>query len=103
MEKINEIVNSIKERLSNPFIFSFLVAWFTYNWKIPVALIWYSQPELKADGYNGFFDLIGKQALTTNSVVYPIGFAVAYILFNPLIRILINAFNAWMTGWGSKW
>ena len=102
MEKINEIVNSIKERLSNPFIFSFLVAWFTYNWKIPVALIWYSHSELKAEGYNGFFDLIGKQALTTNSIVYPLCFAVAYILFNPLIRNLITAFNAWMTKWGSE-
>src|SRR6266481_4363197 len=103
MEKINEIVNSIKERLSNPFIFSFLVAWLTYNWKIPVALIWFSQSELKDEGYNGFFDLISKQALTTNSVLYPLGFAVAYILFNPLIRNLIYALNAWMTRWGSQW
>lgn len=101
MEKINELVNSIKERLSNPFIFSFLISWLIYNWKIPVGLFWYNQPELKTQGYNGTFDLISQEALTRSSFVYPLCFAIAYILFNPLIRNLIAAFNAWMTRWGS--
>src|SRR3979411_3058667 len=57
---------------------------------------------MKAKGYNCFFDLIDKQALTTNSVVYPLCFAAAYILLNPFIRNLIIAFNAWMTKWGSE-
>lgn len=46
MDKISEILNSVKERVSNPLIFSFLASWLVYNWKIPVALIWFDEKQI---------------------------------------------------------
>lgn len=63
MEKIQDFFKHVGERLRNPFLFSYLITWLIANYKIIIGLFFYTNDQLKTDGYNSYFDLINK---TTN-------------------------------------
>lgn len=99
MDKISEIFNSIKDRLSNPLIFSFLISWLVYNWKIPVALIWFDEKQISANGCKSIFEFIENE-LSNGYFWWPFSIAVGYTFLFPIIKNLISATQTWMTKWG---
>ena len=97
MEKVSEILNNIKDRLSNPLIFSFICSWLVYNWEISVALIWYDNKQIKACGCNSIFDFIQHQLSREGSFRYPLIFAICYTFLIPLIKSGIKLFYTWIS------
>lgn len=101
MDKISEIFNSIKDRLSNPLIFSFLVSWLVYNWKIPVALIWFDEKQISANGCKSIFEFIENE-LSKGYFWIPCLFAFGYTFLFPIVKNLISATQTWMKKWGEN-
>lgn len=93
MDKISEILNSVKERVSNPLIFSFLVSWLVYNWKIPVALIWFDEKQISANGCKSIFDFIEDEWNRNGYFWIPLFIALGYTFLFPLIKGSIKLFN----------
>lgn len=96
MDRVTEIYNAIKERLTSPFIFSYIVAFFTYNWKVTVALLFYNQQEIEAAGYSSLFKFIQDNANHTDTLLCPLLFAALYTLIYPFLKLGINAFQTWI-------
>jgi hypothetical protein len=103
MEKIGDILNNIKERFSNPLIFSFICSWLVINWQITVAFVKYDQSQIKAEGYRSIFDFISAKLNQWNSLWIPLIAAGVYTLLMPLLRIVIKAFYTLVTKWGENW
>ncbi|MBX2915897.1 MAG: hypothetical protein KF856_11575 [Cyclobacteriaceae bacterium] len=98
MERLESIFDSIKERLTNPFIFSFIVAWLTFNWEVTLALFWFDSADLKTKGYSNLIDFI--YANTNNwSWCIPILVALGYTFLMPLFRMGVEWFNALVLKW----
>jgi len=103
MEKISEILNHIKERISNPLIFSFICSWLIINWPITVGLIWYDSKQIEHEGFSSIFQFINSKIDTEHSLWHPLLFALGYTILIPNIRNLIRAFYSWTSKWGDKW
>jgi hypothetical protein len=103
MEKLNEILNNIKERFTNPFLFSFICSWLIFNWQIIVALLWYDTTQIEREGYPSIYAFIRAKSDIPYSVSYPLFFALGYTFAMPIIKNLILAFNSWSSKWGTEW
>jgi hypothetical protein len=101
VERVGEILNSIKERLANPFVFSFLVAWSVYHWPIFIVLFGYSPNELAMAGYRSSIAFIQDRISQEGSIQWPIIYALAITLSIPVLRVLFTTFNAWVTRIGN--
>jgi len=98
-EKISDFFASFKERLSNPFIFSFIFSWLVTNWKIAIAFIY--PDSVKNTGYSNLFEFIDCQLNFYLSFMIPIGWAFFYTFIFPMCKNWINIFQAWNTKWGN--
>jgi hypothetical protein len=103
MEKLNDFLNNIKDRFSNPLVFSFLCAWLTINWPITVGLIWYDSTQISRTGCNSIFDFINGQINLCDSLIFPFIIALLYTFLMPIIKNIIRAFYSWSSKWGDKW
>lgn len=103
MEKIIEIFNSIKERISNPLIFSFISSWLILNWPITICLIWYDTKQIQNEGYSSIFEFIKDKINTTDSLFNPFYFAISYTFLMPVIKIFIKAFYSWTSKLSENW
>lgn len=90
----NEIYTNVKDRLTNPFIFSFAISWLFWNWKIVIGLIWYNSENIILLGYNNYADLVIKNSNHWNNYYYPVLFAFGYIVFLPILKWGIDIINA---------
>jgi hypothetical protein len=101
IDKITDFFKDLGERLSNPLLSSYLIAWAVWNWRIIVGLIFYKQPELKLDGYDSYIDLIVCNSSFKTSLLWPLGIALAYTFIFPAIRNVILIAGAWYKRWGN--
>lgn len=101
MDKISEFFKELKDRFSNPLIFSFLFGWLVVNWKIVIGLTCYSITDLSRDGYTSYINLITSNSNFENSFLFPFLIALGYTFLFPVFRNLISMFNAWIQRWGS--
>ena len=46
METLKALLTTLKERLNNPLILSFIASWLFSNYQIPLVLLFYKQTEL---------------------------------------------------------
>lgn len=99
LDKISDVLTNIKDRLSNTFIFSFMVSWLLLNWKITIALLWYDTQQIEKAGYASLFQLIENHGNICNSVLYP---ACLALLYTGLVRNILNAIQTWSTNWGDR-
>jgi hypothetical protein len=90
MNKINEIIDGIKDRFSNPLVFSFLCAWIVYNWQIVIALFWYDPAQWEAHGCNSIYEFIQNQWHRWHGFWLPFWWAVLYTVFMPIVKIGIQ-------------
>jgi hypothetical protein len=103
MEKFKNILDNIKDRLTNPLIFSFVCSWLVVNWQITISLLWYDPSQLTKAGYASIFDFIGSRINSWDAFGKPMIFAISYTLFMPIVKNLIRALQAWASKWGDKW
>jgi hypothetical protein len=100
MEKVSDILKTIKERISNPLIFSFIISWLLFNWEISIGLFWLSEEELKREGYKSLLDYINCKGANFG---WPIFTALLYTIGGPLIKILVTAFHTLTSKWSDNW
>ena len=101
MERITDFFKDVRDRLSNPLFSSFIISWLIINWKIPIALLFYSNQSLKIDGYDSYMNLIISNSSAWKYFGYPLMLAVGYTFLFPFIRNAILAFQTWIRTWGS--
>src|SRR5688500_18619166 len=103
MDKLSDFFKDLKERVSAPLFSSFALAWLIFNWKIPIALFFYKNQNLSADGYNSYIDLISKNIIPANTLWKPLLAALFYTFGYPVIRTYILAFNTKIKTWSNTW
>jgi hypothetical protein len=103
MDKVYDFFKDIKERLSNPLLSSFIIAWMIVNWKIIIGLLFYSNQELILDGYSSYIDFVSKNLTSFNAFWQPLLAALLYTFAFPFLRNCILAFNSWIKAWGNSW
>jgi hypothetical protein len=103
IDKFEEILSNLKERLTSPLISSFIIAWLIFNWRIVIGLFWHESEELNILGYTNYFDLITSSIQFDRSIFNPLFFALGYTFVYPILKNLINAFLTWTTRWGDNW
>lgn len=102
-ERLEEIFTNLKERLTSPFISSFIFSWLIFNWPILIGLFWYNSSELVKIGYSSYLIFISDHLFLTTGLIYPLIFAFLYTFLYPLFKNVINAFNSWADKWGENW
>ena len=103
MEKLKDILNNIKDRFSNPLVFSFVCSWLVINWQITVGLLWYDPVQISKTGCNSIFEFISDKLNPTDCLYHPFLFALAYTIAMPTIKNLIRALYSWTAKWGDNW
>jgi hypothetical protein len=83
-------------------LFSFLLSWLVFNWQIVLALLWYNTETIAGEGYT-LLEFVRENTNWQNSFWLPLLFAIVYTLAAPVVKNLINAFNAWNSKWGENW
>lgn len=94
MEKLSETFENIKERFSNPLIFSFIVSWLICNWQITLTLIWHDLEEVRRMGFNDTFQFLKYQLNHNQNIKQPIIVSIIYTIALPYVRNLIRVINA---------
>ncbi|MCU0432428.1 MAG: hypothetical protein MUC87_03110 [Bacteroidia bacterium] len=100
---MKDVLDSIKERVANPLIFSFLASWLIANWRIIIGLFWFDSNDINRAGYYSLIDFIEKTINLYNGFVIPFFCAIGYVIFNPIVKNLIRFFYAWTTRWGERY
>lgn len=85
MITVKQFLNDCEDRASNPLISSFIIAWLCFNWRIPVALMFYKNYEIKEMGNLSFIDFIEKNISFRLSIIAPLAIAILYTLFFPYL------------------
>lgn len=96
MQILSDLKNDLVERFSNIFISAYILSFFAWNWKIPIALFFLKTIDVKAEGYVSYFDLITQVLRKPLCFWAPFIFAVAYTLAMPIIRRAVLWYQAIM-------
>lgn len=78
MDTLKDFISDIKERISNPFISSFIIAWIFRNYPIIITLIFYKQSDLNRDHYTSYIDVIQKNYSENHMLWFPLVVAITY-------------------------
>lgn len=103
MEKVSDFFSELKERISNPLILSFLIAWCCHNYQILVTIIFYKIEDLRRDNYRSYLAVIQSRESLTHFLYIPLGFAIAYTVLFPFLKIAIIAFGLKIDAIGAGW
>ena len=103
MEKLSSILNSIKERFTNPIVFSFICSWSILNWQIVLALLRHDNHQIEKTGCNSIFEFIQDKLSSCKSFWLPLGFAILYTLLMPILKNLIKVLYSRINKWGENW
>lgn len=103
MEKANEFFKNLKDRLSNPLVFSFIISWLVSNWEIVVALVWHDNKQIENEGCRSVFEFISQKLNWLQSFIIPFSVALAYTFLMPVIRVWINALYTKIDKWSEDW
>lgn len=103
MDNLKDIFNNIRERFTNPLIFSFIIFWLTVNWQITIALFWYDTAQIEKEGYSTIFEFIKSNINFKNAFLIPFVLSMGYTFLIPITKNIIRAFYSWTSKWGEAW
>jgi hypothetical protein len=83
MDGLKDVFTPFYERLRRPFLGAYWLAVASYNWRIWTALFFYDE---KVNGEDKI-EFIGKQLCFCNLFVYPVAFALVFILIGALLDV----------------
>lgn len=94
MDDFKDFFKDLRDRVSNPFVVSFIISWLFANWPITVALIFYDDAEVKSDGFRSLYHLIAYYATFMSIVIEPVLSAIIFTFCFPYIKSWIKLHNA---------
>ncbi len=100
---MKDFIDSLTDRIRNPFLFSFIISAFFLNWKIFVTLFFQSEIQLHKIGYLSFEQFVLERLNINNYLFYPLLIAFAYSIFIPIIKELIIVLNTFLSVKRNKW
>ncbi|BAV06706.1 hypothetical protein SAMN05421788_107361 [Filimonas lacunae] len=103
MEAVTDFFKELRSRFTNPLFSSFLFAWAIFNWRVVLGIIRYPSKELERAGYDTYIELVTKNSDCWNMLFGPIISAILYVMFFPIIRNGISAWQAFCVAWGTDW
>lgn len=80
------------QRLTQPIILSFCIAWIFWNWEIVVSLLWYDANSIKQLGYDNHADYIKTHDNSMRNYGWPLIIAFIY----PITLLILNSFITWV-------
>jgi hypothetical protein len=101
----DEIKDSFKERVTNPFIISFIIAWSILHWNFLFTLMNFDSTttlDQKIDRLNKYFHAGNEKflGLSIEFLWIPVGYAllgtISYYLFSNVSRLLANISRNWL-------
>ena len=95
MDKANELLQHLRDRLTSPFFSSFLIAWLILNWKILVCFSLLTDNMFNHLGYETYYDCVEKNLSFWNSFGIPLINAVVYSVGYPWVKYGIRLANSW--------
>lgn len=101
MEAFSQVLQNIKDRFTNPLIFSFLISWALFNWEAIIALFWFDTGSI-GSGYETLTGIIREQTNSHESFWYPLSAAFAYTFLFPIFKNFLTAFHTWNIRWGDN-
>lgn len=102
MESVKDVLNSFKERLTNPFLGAFVISWLVFNYDIIITLLVYDETIWQTNGQKTVLDFIQSRLCIEKSLWYPLASAFGYVLLFPVLKNLVNIYMAFSGKWGSK-
>ncbi|MEQ9101913.1 MAG: hypothetical protein RIF36_11945 [Imperialibacter sp.] len=87
MDQIKEFFGNAKERLNNPFFFSFILSWFLWNWEITLALFYWE------GGLFSLLEYIGCNTDWVHSFLLPVMSAFVYLFFKLVASAIVTWFD----------
>ena len=94
METIKDFFEDVRNRLTNPFISSFIIAWMVSNWQITIAILYYNDEDNRITNSLSLIDFISQHLFIANMIIYPLLAAVIYTFGFPHFRAYIQRFQA---------
>lgn len=86
IEKTEESLKQILERLSNPFFLSLLISFFTYNTKVTLAILFYNNDDMVLHQGKDLINYISTELNQPYSYGLPITFASIYTILFPFLK-----------------
>ncbi|RZK60285.1 MAG: hypothetical protein EOO91_01940 [Pedobacter sp.] len=97
MDTLKDFFSDLKDRISNPFISSFVIAWLICNYQIFIALFFYKLAELSTDGSVTYFTIIEKARNNDlNFWLLPLIVALFYTFVMPFVKSGVKIYQAWI-------
>jgi hypothetical protein len=96
MDKISEILDDIKLRLTSPFLLSFFISWCLWNWKITLGLLWYDSTALEQHGWSSVWEFVKTSGSGFKLFWGPFISAVVYTTAFPWVNTAITWYNSWI-------
>lgn len=87
---ILSLIESAKERLKNPLVGAFIMAWFVINWK-PVWVMLFAQDHVYSK-----LSIVSDKFIWDNLWFYPVGLALFYVVILPYIMGVIEFLTKWI-------
>jgi hypothetical protein len=86
MSNKDNVIEEIKDRISNPIIFAFLLSWLIWNWEIPIGLLWYNSDTIINTGSPDILSYIKDRVDFRRMVCSPLISAVFYVVAVPWVK-----------------
>ncbi|MGE7774464.1 hypothetical protein ACQKLP_07070 [Chitinophaga sp. NPDC101104] len=102
VKDLKEIFTPVADRLKNPFFGSVAVSWLLVNWRVVIALIGYTPKDLVRSNANSYIQFVEMQGIW-RLIALPILLGLAYVIINPLIKMLNSALNEYFRRRSSRW
>jgi hypothetical protein len=91
---VGSVFDDLKERISSPFIFSFVLSFLVANWRIIIGLMFLDKTELYARGVRDQVDFVSQALNWGNGLFWPLGGALFYCFVYPWFRDQIKIVHA---------
>jgi hypothetical protein len=83
---VGNVYDDLKERISNPFLFSYAVAFFFTNWRVWVGLLFFDRERLNSKGFDNHLEYIEGVVNAWTLYVVPATAAILYCFAYPFLR-----------------
>lgn len=93
-EYFKDFFANFRERISNPLVFSYFLAWIVWNWKITLALIWHDPSQQVIGGVQySISEYADRLVAKCGSCSIPFIIAIFYTFGLPYLKGWIQSFN----------
>jgi hypothetical protein len=95
MDGLKDVFTPFYERLRRPFLGAYWIAVFSFNWRVWTALFFYEEQVNGVDK----IDFIAGQLTLCNLFLYPVAFALGFILIGALLDVGVFSYQQWIRAW----